>query len=460
MKKFIILNMRLYFKIIIISLLLLPFSAFATNGFFLHGYGSKNKAMGGAGVAFPQDSMANATNPAGMVHVGNNYNFGAAFLVGILDYQSSPSNLNGNGGAFTIGPNDIDSERDFFLIPHASLNYMLNDTSSIGASIYGHGGLNTHWRGGTATFDPDGPGPAPVGTFPGTFGDGTAASDLNQLFINFTYSQKVNDNFSFGLGPIIGIQSIRLEGLGNFAAFTETFNRSGGTQMPENLTDNKREYSYGYGAKIGALWDVNDTLSLGAAFQSRIYMDKFDDYSDLFPNNGEVDIPENMTLGFAIKPAEKITFLFDFQKIWYSNVDAIGNKFGNIQNCPAFGGTDFESCLGGDRSPGFGWNDMEIYKFGMQYDLNNNWTLRAGYSDTNQPIDDSEILFNLLSPAVLEEHYTAGLSRQIGEDSELSTSFLWAPKSRKNAANPLDPTQTIQYTPRMYELELSYSKRF
>ena len=43
---------------------------FATNGYFAHGYGTKNKALAGAGVALPQDAMIAATNPAGMVWVG------------------------------------------------------------------------------------------------------------------------------------------------------------------------------------------------------------------------------------------------------------------------------------------------------------------------------------------------------------------------------------------------------
>lgn len=86
--------------------------------------------------------------------------------------------------------------------------------------------------------------------------------------------------------------------------------------------------------------------------------------------------------------------------------------------------------------------------------------MRAGYSDTERPIDDSEILFNLLSPAILEEHITAGFTRQFTDKSDLSTSFLWAPKQRITAPNTFDPSQTIQYEPEMYELELSYTRRF
>ncbi|MEZ5457414.1 MAG: hypothetical protein R3F04_15110, partial [Lysobacteraceae bacterium] len=46
-------------------------TASATNGYFSHGYGTQSKAMGGAGVALSLDSLAPATNPAGLLHVGD-----------------------------------------------------------------------------------------------------------------------------------------------------------------------------------------------------------------------------------------------------------------------------------------------------------------------------------------------------------------------------------------------------
>ena len=45
-------------------------SAYATNGYFSHGYGAYYKALAGAGVAFPLNSLAPATNPAALVYVG------------------------------------------------------------------------------------------------------------------------------------------------------------------------------------------------------------------------------------------------------------------------------------------------------------------------------------------------------------------------------------------------------
>ena len=57
-----------------------PIKSFATNGYFSHGYGTKNKGLAGGGVALPQDAMIAATNPAGMVMVGSRLDAGAAIF--------------------------------------------------------------------------------------------------------------------------------------------------------------------------------------------------------------------------------------------------------------------------------------------------------------------------------------------------------------------------------------------
>ena len=48
----------------------------ATDGYFSIGYGLIQVGQGGAGVALPQDALAAATNPAGIILVGNRFDFG------------------------------------------------------------------------------------------------------------------------------------------------------------------------------------------------------------------------------------------------------------------------------------------------------------------------------------------------------------------------------------------------
>jgi long-chain fatty acid transport protein len=65
---------------LLIAGLLAPGLAAATNGYFTHGYGLKNKGRAGVGTAYAEDTFGGANNPATMVFVGNRIDFGADFL--------------------------------------------------------------------------------------------------------------------------------------------------------------------------------------------------------------------------------------------------------------------------------------------------------------------------------------------------------------------------------------------
>src|SRR3990172_11021923 len=51
-------------------------SAFATYGYFSHGYGMTAKGMAGASTAMAKDTFGGANNPASMVWVGNRLDVG------------------------------------------------------------------------------------------------------------------------------------------------------------------------------------------------------------------------------------------------------------------------------------------------------------------------------------------------------------------------------------------------
>ena len=98
----------------------------ATNGYFSHGYSTKEKGLAGAGAAYSQDAMAAATNPAGMAFVGDRMDIGLAlFSPSPRKYTSTgpASNFLDLGtGQFTFsigdGVQDIESENDLFIILH------------------------------------------------------------------------------------------------------------------------------------------------------------------------------------------------------------------------------------------------------------------------------------------------------------------------------------------------------
>ncbi len=440
--------------------------AFATNGYFTHGTGTKNKGMAGAGLATPEDSISIANNPAAaLVGVGH-LDVGAALFSPLRSYSSSPSLAGGNGGAFTIGPNDIDSDRNYFVIPHVAYGWELSPKSAIGVAFYGRGGMNSKWQGGTASFDPTGQGGAPV-TLPGTFGDGTAGVDLSQAFLDVAYARKVSDRVALGASLVGVIQSFEAYGVGNFAGFTQTFADSilttgAPTQVP-NLSGNGHEFSTGFGAKVGIQADLSDKVSFAAMYQTEIGMSELDTYADLFAEAGGFDIPANAKIGVTFRATDTLKISLDAEQIWYADVASVGNAFANLFTCPTANGFTTNvttGCLGGSNGAGFGWDDMTIYKIGAEWNTGTDWTWRAGYSHGSQPIPDTEVMFNILAPAVIEDHIAGGFTKKNPDGSEWNFAFMYALKGDQSGLSPFDPTQTLEIEMYQWELELSYSWRF
>ncbi len=162
--------------------------------------------------------------------------------------------------------------------------------------------------------------------------------------------------------------------------------------------------------------------------------------------------------GLQFNASDTMQVVFDIQHTWFSGVDAIGNPISNIFACPTAGagGTDIESCLGGARGAGFGWDDVTTFKLGAQWEGQDGWTWRAGYSHAKQPIPSTEVTFNILAPGVVENHLTFGFTKADG-DRAWNFAAMYAFNKKVSGANTFDPTQTINLEMSQFALDLSYS---
>lgn len=445
-----------------IGLLVLSGAAMATNGYFTHGVGTESKGMAGTGIG--SDAAAGpiivASNPALGVFAEDSWEVGLSVFSPRRDYTASSSAVNGNFGAFTVGAGFYESGSEWFTIPYLAKNWRLGSGNAITLSFYGRGGMNTDWDNSdaTATLDPDGPGPAPVMTLPGPFGGGEAGVDFSQAFLTINYAGRADDNFAWGIGPVFAVQAFEAKGLGTFAGFTNTFAASGGTEFPENLTNNGHDTSTGFGAAAGIWWAMGSAVSAGISYQSKIGMSEFKDYSDLFAEGGGFDIPASTKLGLSFKGSNDVRLNLDIEHTEYNSVPSVGNPMANIAGCPTagLGGTDIESCLGGKNGAGFGWEDMTTYKIGLEWTPSGTMIWRFGYSYGEQPIQSADVLFNILSPGVMEEHFTLGLTKSKPNGGAWNFSLMYAPSKKVTGPNMFDPTQTIQLEMRQLEFEFSY----
>ena len=458
----------------------------ATNGYFMHGYSTKEQGLGGAGAALSQDALASATNPAGMAFVGDRMDLGLQiFSPSPRQYTvtGAPPAPNGTGlenfcqpgsvsggpynppcaPPFSVNPGNVESENDFFLIPHFGYNKMLDQKSAIGVSVYGNGGMDTEYTGGSATalnpgtFAIDGP-------FPGTYGAGTAGVHLEQLFANLSYAYKLNDKHALGVSLILVGQRFRAQGLDNFSGFSVD---------SSNLSGNRNSYSYGGGLKFGYQGEVSNGVRAGISYQTKMSMGEFDEYKGLFAESGSFDIPSTYTLGISVDVGTNGTVVADVQRINYSDVASISNPISYLTNGSCTdglnatliaGGTPTPAsgagCLGGSNGAGFGWEDMTIIKLGYQWGMGNN-TYRVGYSHGDQPIPQSETLFNILAPAVIEDHLTIGMTMPMGSDQELNLAAMYGLNNSVKGANPFDGGATqIEIEMSQWDIQAGWAWKF
>ena len=461
-----------------IALALAAGSASATNGYYTHGTGTKSKAQAGAGSANPQEVLILATNPAGIAFVPASTDAGFGFFSPMREYRTSPGAYPpgvspgacfGPGNCLlTIGPNEVYSKNEFFPIPFVAANWALTDSDYLAAAFHARGGMDTQWEGGTVTYDPSfckaftpqpgPPCPAPV-TLPGTYGDGTAGVDLMQMFFNLSYARKFADQFSLGASAIFAFQRFEARGVSNFYPFTKTFMKSlegGVPQLPASLSDNGHDLSYGYGGSVGFQWNPIDMFSFAAAYTTKMSMTEFSDYEDLFAEAGDFDMPSTWTVGIAFKPNDQLAFMFDVQGIKYSDADSVANPIDSLLDGSCRPG-NAEYCLGGSKGPGFGWDDMTVYKLGASWKSSDAWTWRAGYSWTEQPIPEDQMTFNILAPGVMEEHITFGFTQRMESGNEVNLSLMYAPEKKVKGPQNFDPFQTVEFSMKQIEVEISYS---
>ncbi|MEK7801744.1 MAG: outer membrane protein transport protein, partial [Pseudomonadota bacterium] len=396
--------------VLAIAGLAMPGIASATNGYFSHGIGIKAKGMGGVGIALPQDSLAAATNPAGMVLVGDRMDLG-------VDWFSPDRTTTWQNANFGVAKGDYNSGSKNFFIPEFGYNMMLGEKMSLGISVFGNGGMNTDY--GAKVIAPPSDGQTQTNTF----------SNLEQLFIAPTFAYKLTPEHSVGVSLNLVYQTFEARGL-------QSFNNTTQSAYAGNVTDMGKDTSTGAGLKFGWTGQVSPNVTLGATYQSKTKMSKLDKYKGLFAEQGGFDIPETYGVGIAVKAAPKTMVAADIVQINYGGIKSLSNP-GTL--FPAVAGT----LLGTDNGSGFGWQDQTVYKLAVSHQYRDDLVLRAGYNYAKMPITENNTYFNILAPATVEQHLTLGATWTLANKSEVSVSYMHAfSKSINGPANGNGQTAT------------------
>jgi long-chain fatty acid transport protein len=432
----------------------------AANGLVAPGNGSVQMGMAGAGTAMASDAAATLRNPAAGAWLGTGLVADLALAVPDGSYRAGEVAEDSALGIFGYKPGRNTSISGVFPLPVFAYNHRYSDRVAYGLGVTASG-LQTMLRGGNVvlarglpTFEAHcagdyGGGGAMPGTtdVQGFCGNREAAAgvELAQLLISAHWAYRVTPALSLGIAPVVAGQSLAMHGVGAFSAFSNT---------PDAVTDNGASYSWGGGLRAGLLWQITDGIGVGVAYQSRLRQTRLDEYRGVFIG-GRLDFAPSLDVGLAIQMRPGHRLLLDVEHIAYGDIRSLHQGI----DLQAFTDSCFvprvltntlpepppsDACLGGSAGPGFGWNDVTIYKLGYE-GRSGRLSWRAGYSLGGNPSTRETVLANTFAPAVTDQHATVGLSWQFSPRIRIDWALVYGIRNivrAPNAISAVTPTES------------------
>lgn len=317
------------------------------NGFKILGVKSvKATGMAEAFVAQADDPSAIAFNPAGLIQVEGTQISGGATIMNTwcraIDAEENMKAKWQTAPAFFI-TSDFDTE---------------NIAAGIGVTA--PNGISSDWEEDSfARY---------VATF----------SELILIDINPSFSYKVNDNLSLGIGASYYHSTANLKNMvdyGSAGAFLGVPGFLPGSADGESQLKGKGS-TWGY--NLGFLYEVNEQHSFAATFKSPFTIDysgeaEFDDIplfmglGASFDSDAEtsIDFPAVVVLGYAYRPTDQLKLEFNLDWTNWETLDSIE--------------VDFDSPLLADVTYDYEYKNTFAYKLGVEYLVNDELSVRGGY---------------------------------------------------------------------------------
>lgn len=363
----------------------MPACALAAFGPYPHGYGIKSMGMGGLGYVAAEDAYPIAANPAQAAVVGSRLDLGLDWV--IVDTGARIENN-------LLGPDrSFHSHARHFPIPQFGFALPLSARSSLGVSAFA-AGLGTHYE------------HSPYLRFGG---DEEAESTIGQSGLSTALTYEILPGQHLGAALNLSYQLLRIKGLGALALLSED---------PDHVTDQGFDDAFGIGYSVGWTGRFAETLDIGAAYRSKQWSQRFDDYAGLLADHGRLELPAQFGFGFAWQTSPDWQLAAEIQRLLFAQQRAIGN---GIE--PLYAGHK----LGSANGPGFGWKNQTVYRVGVAWQIDPDWLLRAGYAYGTEPISSRQTLLGALGANTTRDHYCLGFTYDDGEHWELSGYVTLAP---------------------------------
>ncbi|MFO1104447.1 MAG: outer membrane protein transport protein [Methylocystis sp.] len=387
----------------------IPTGTFAADGFFVTGYGPRQKALAGASVADGRDGMAAAVNPATIVGLDRQYAIGVTANLFYRGYSTT-------GLPRVVAPGEVRSGRSWTPIPNTGSIRPIDADSAWSFVSYSNGGINSAYD--VRNFR------APLG---GPYGGGFAGVDIRQAFFSIDYARRFHTAIgpiTIGLAPTIAAQMVNIQGLQALAPYSTN---------PWEMSDMGFDWSFGGGVRLGVLWGITDKLRFGFSGSTPMLMSPLAKYSGLFAEQGRFDIPAQLQAGFAYDLTPDLTLMADWRHIFYSAVPAIGNGGGPLRLRSLGAGT------------GLDYQDTDSASFGVEWRATPGLALRAGYHYSTVPLRSRSLNFAALAPSLAKHHLGAGFNYAVTRNSSFDFAFLWAFKNSVSGYEAIPQTATLPF---------------
>jgi long-chain fatty acid transport protein len=394
----------------------------AAEAYIQNGAGAREKALAGAGVASSTDATAAGLNPAGLVNVGNQLNASVSVLHLDGGYTAP-------AGAGINATGHHDSETGWLPIPNLAVSWRVNSplVDAIALTAYGNGGVATHYK---DLANPN----CTIGS--GVFCGGPLGITMAQSFYSVAFAKEISPGLSVGVAPLVAHQTLKVEGGSLFSMFSSD---------PTAFTDNGTDHSWGASVRAGLEWKIAPGLRVGVAGHPQIFMSKFDKYRGLLTNQGDLDIPAVIQAGVAYDLMPNLTVMADYKHIWFGSVPSLHNPSTGIPLVQ----------FGADNGPGFGVQDVDVIKLGLEWRQSPKLTLRAGYSYNTAPIKARDADINIITLGVVQHHITGGAKYQLTQNWDLELAAMYAPKATVTGTELLVPPPLRSVEIEMSQLEFT-----
>lgn len=372
--------------------------------------GVKATGMAAACTSYPIDCFAGAYNPAGMTLLCDRFDVGVnstrfSQSTTIENYTHplfGPQNGTRNGARTpaTYGA-EFGITKHFCFTPCDQ-----NVELAVSLIVYNRNFLKTTYKEPYTIF---------------------GTSDTGLEYINETVapiiSARLWDRHSFGIALNYQIQRLKINGLENFETILGGFSVD-----PTHTTNRGYNYSQGFGITLGYLCELTESLRIGASWQPKQNMSRFKKYDGFVADHGKFDLPQRAQVGISYSFSNNLTAAFDWEWINWASIPQLGNP-----TFPNF----FTSLLGERDGAGFGWENQNYFRFGLDYAVNNCLTVRAGYRHVNTPIQPEFTAVNLLTLDLVEDVITCGATWASSERNEFSFFYAYGFKHTVNGENSI-----------------------